>query len=347
MAIDTRAAWTGTYSVGRSELVRVEAAAWRGRIVFFNVRGDWRKEADLAPGVSRLAISIVFGVAVVLLTAGLLLARRNLRQGRGDRRGAAWLGAIVFAALFASCIPMAHHVPGSWELGLLIKFLCEALFMSGVGAMLYLAIEPFARRFWPDAFISLTRLQAGRYRDPLVASHILGGVAAALAYVVLNLLATWLIEGRNTILLPRLDALGSPDLALGFVLFDIARTFVTPLAALVLLVLMRQITGRTQLAYILSVIVMAAVVFPYGSIYPSPALRAIGLLAAGTPFVLLHRFGLLSFISWQYVLWLSAFPLAPGGWYTGQTLLLLALPSVGAAWALWVTLRVQARASDE
>ena len=67
------------------------------------------------------------------------------------------------------------------------------------------------------------------------------------------------------------------------------RAFVTPLIALVLLVLMRQITRRTLLAYTLSVIVMAAVVIPYGTIYPSPEMRAIGLVAAATPFALLHR----------------------------------------------------------
>lgn len=223
-------------------------------------------------------------------------------------------------------------------MGLLIKAVCAALFMAVAGAVFYLAIEPFARRFWPDAFISLTRLQAGRYRDPLVASHILGGVAASLAFVVYDLSATRLLEGRDAILLPLLDTLGSPAYASGMLLFNFARALLTPLVVLVLLVLMRQITGRTWLAYILSVIVMAAVIVPYGSIYLSPAMRAERLVAAAIPFALLHRWGLLAFISYQFVLWLSSFPLTPAAWYAGQTFLLLAVPAGLAAWALWVVL---------
>jgi hypothetical protein len=216
----------------------------------------------------------------VLLSAGVLLARRNLRQGRGDRRGAAWVATLMFGAGFTSWIPIAHHVPAAWEMGLLVKALCAALLMATVGTVSYLAIEPFARRFWPDAFISLARLQAGRYRDPLVASHILGGVVAALAFVIYDISATRLIEGRDTILLPLIDTLGSPGYASGILLFNIVRTFITPLVLLVLLVLIRQITRRTWLAYTLGVIVMAGVIPPYGSIYLSPAMNAERLVAA-------------------------------------------------------------------
>jgi hypothetical protein len=244
-------------------------------------------------------------------------------------------------SLRADRIPIAHHVPDAWEMGLLVKSLCAALFMAVAGAVFYLAIEPFARRFWPDAFISLTRLQAGRYRDPLVASQILGGVVVALAFVVYDLSATRLLEGRDTILLPLLDTLGRPGYAIGILLFDVPRTFITPLVVLVLLVLLRQITRRTWLAYVLSVIVMTAVIVPYGSIYPSSAMRVERLVAAAIPFVLLHRWGLLAFISYQFVLWFSSFPLAPAAWYAGQTFLLLAVPAALAAWALWVILTAQ------
>lgn len=338
MAFDTRAAWIGTYAAGRSEQVRVEAASWQGRAVSFNLRGDWQKDAEFAPTISRFAVSVMFGVAIALLSAGVLLARRNLRQGRGDRRGAAWVATLIFSAALASWIPTAHHVPAAWEMGLLVKALCQALFMAAAGAVSYLAIEPFARRFWPDAFISLTRLQAGRYRDPLVASHILGGIVAALAFVIFDVSATRLVEGRDTIFLPLIDALGSPGYATGMLLFNVARAIITPLVVLVLLVLLRQITRRTWLAYILSVIVMAAVIVPYGSIYVFPAMRAERLVAAAIPFALLHRWGLLAFISYQFVLWLSSFPLAPAVWYGGQTFLLLAVPAALAAWALWVVL---------
>jgi hypothetical protein len=347
MAFDTRVAWTGTYAAGRSEQVRVEAASWRGRTVFFNLRGDWQKGAALDLAIPRVALTILMGTAILILTAGGILARRNVRQGRGDRRGAAWLATLGFGAVFGSWILLTHHVPAVWEMGLLFKSLCVALFLAVTVAVSYLAIEPFARRFWPDAFISMTRLQAGRYRDPLVASHILGGVVVALTFVLFNLFAMRLIEGRNLIFLPRIDVLGSPSDAAGFLLFDVARTFQTPLLALVLLVSFRQITRRTWPAYILSVIALAVAVIPYGSVYTSPAHRVLGLVAAATPFVLLNRWGLLAFISWQFILWFSAFPLAPASWYTGQTFLLLALPVVVSAWELWVILTAHDRPTNQ
>src|SRR5439155_12505222 len=91
-AADARAAWTGTYP-GRPDLpLRVEAGAYRGRPVFFKLIGEaWAKpERDPPPGVSW-AIWLIVGVMAV----GGALAARNLRLGRGDRRGA-WRLAVAF-----------------------------------------------------------------------------------------------------------------------------------------------------------------------------------------------------------------------------------------------------------
>jgi hypothetical protein len=43
--------------------------------------------------------------------------------------------------------------------------------------LFYVAIEPYVRRNWPESLISWTRLHNGQFRDPLVASHILAGLA--------------------------------------------------------------------------------------------------------------------------------------------------------------------------
>src|ERR1700733_2007599 len=43
MAFDAGMAWVGTYAEGRPEQVRVEAASWQGRPVFFDIRGDWSR----------------------------------------------------------------------------------------------------------------------------------------------------------------------------------------------------------------------------------------------------------------------------------------------------------------
>ena len=53
--------------------------------------------------------------------------------------------------------------------------------------MLYLAIEPYARRFWPDGLLGWTRLLSGRLLDPRVGRDILIGLTFAALGLVLEL----------------------------------------------------------------------------------------------------------------------------------------------------------------
>jgi hypothetical protein len=50
--------------------------------------------------------------------------------------------------------------------------------------MLYLALEPYVRRHWPQTIISWTRLMAGRLRDPLVGRDLISGVLLGMAWVL-------------------------------------------------------------------------------------------------------------------------------------------------------------------
>jgi hypothetical protein len=59
------------------------------------------------------------------------------------------------------------------------------LLWAGMTWMLYLAIEPWIRRNWPQALISWTRLISGQLRDALVGRDILFGVAFAALWVVI------------------------------------------------------------------------------------------------------------------------------------------------------------------
>ena len=72
---DARQAWTGMRSI------RVEAASYRGRPVFFRLLGPWEKPAESAADpqtkgerVGQVLASILF---VSVLLGGLLLARRT------------------------------------------------------------------------------------------------------------------------------------------------------------------------------------------------------------------------------------------------------------------------------
>ena len=89
---DERMAWEGAMPGWPQQRIRVEAAAYRGRPVYFQIVNPWtqgagrRKPGGLAlSGWGRAAA----GIAVITVLAGaVLVARHNLRKGRGDRRGA-------------------------------------------------------------------------------------------------------------------------------------------------------------------------------------------------------------------------------------------------------------------
>ena len=110
-----------------------------------------------------------------MLVVGAMLARRNLRLGRGDRRGASRLAAFVFVAWAVAVFFGAHHVPNFDELALFLESLAWGLFLSCFVWVLYIALEPYVRRRWPATLVSWSRLLAGGFRDPLVGRDVLAG----------------------------------------------------------------------------------------------------------------------------------------------------------------------------
>jgi hypothetical protein len=93
------------------------------------------------------------------------MAWRNLRQGRSDRRGAVMAGtAFILAAGFWAL--SAGHVASMFEATLLIATLGMPVFIAVSFWLVYIALEPYVRRNWPDALVSWTRLCHGQFADP-------------------------------------------------------------------------------------------------------------------------------------------------------------------------------------
>lgn len=137
---------------------------------------------------SRAYQLLVGALAVLICVAGAWLARRNLRTGRGDRRGAFTLAAAVFIARAIAFAFGAHHM-GSMpvELMLASAALAWATFTATAVWVLYLALEPFVRRRWPHLIVAWTRLLGGQARDPLVGRDLLIGTALGGAFIVATL----------------------------------------------------------------------------------------------------------------------------------------------------------------
>jgi hypothetical protein len=97
-----------------------------------------------------------------------------------------------------------------------------ALYTAASGWIYYLAIEPFVRRRWPHILISMSRLFAGRYSDPLVGREILlgviGGVAASTLMSSKGLIAP--LSGLTYLPVNRLSMVGMESpVGIGFTIF--------------------------------------------------------------------------------------------------------------------------------
>jgi len=185
---DARAAWTGSYASAPEIPLRIEAAAWRGKPVFFRFIGPWSKPERMEHFSEVLSVALALPVAaLVALALGVFLAWRNFRAKRGDIRGANRVAAFVFAAALLQGMLSAHHAALSGEFEVFVLCALSAARPAADIWALYLAFEPFVRRRWPQSMISWSRVLSGGFRDPLVGGHLLIGVALGIGLALLNL----------------------------------------------------------------------------------------------------------------------------------------------------------------
>ena len=185
-AADQRAAWSGVWP-GTTLPLRVEAASWRGKPVFFRLIGDWT-QPDRMPSAAEThskapQIALVVFL-LVLLAAAIWLARHNYRTERSDPQGALRLGLLIFLLQMLLWIFTSHFVTSISLFALFVQAASYSIFLAAVFYVVYLAIEPYVRRHWPHAIISWSRLMAGRVRDPLVGRDTLYGVVLGVSWAV-------------------------------------------------------------------------------------------------------------------------------------------------------------------
>jgi hypothetical protein len=130
--------------------------------------------------VAFLLISIMCGAAIV--------ARHNWLSGRGDRQGALRIASIVCVADLARRALLGAHVAFvRIDVGFIFIHIALSLFLAAGTWVVYMALEPFVRRYWPDSLISWTRLLSGKLRDPRVGRDLLLGCVTGVAMA----LVTW------------------------------------------------------------------------------------------------------------------------------------------------------------
>ncbi|MGI8542303.1 MAG: protein kinase domain-containing protein [Aridibacter sp.] len=177
---DTQAAWTGTLADFADIPIRIEAAAYQGKPVYFKVVTPWDKPVreDQATDNIYDRIGQIIGIIliIIVLVGSVFIARHNLKVGRGDIKGAGKLAAFYFLTVsFADLITADHASTLAGETTILYTLVSSRIYFAAITALLYLALEPFARRWWSELLVSWNRLLAGDFRDPLIGRDILVG----------------------------------------------------------------------------------------------------------------------------------------------------------------------------
>jgi serine/threonine-protein kinase len=263
---DTRAAWTGVAPGRPGVPLRVEAAAYRGKPVYFDLIWPWTRPVRMQEyqptGQEKTGNAILLALFVALLMGAVFLARRNLRLGRGDRRGAFRLAVFVLVLLALAWGITAHHLPTIYEFELFVMLTSFALFIAAFVWLLYIGLEPFVRRRWPNALISWSRVLAGQFRDPLVGRNVLMGAALGVGWCLLIMLRHF-EQGWFGKLPPRpLTVFLNPLLGargmIGELLSVIPNEFGAALAFFFLFVLLRLLLRKDWLAAAAFILILAA-----------------------------------------------------------------------------------------
>jgi predicted Ser/Thr protein kinase len=339
VAFDEQAAWTGAYAHAPSVPLRIEAAAWKGRPVHFEVNGPWgAPAAPLLPRVSGFQymvarLPVVTVVVAAFIVVVVVLAWRNYQRGRADLDGALRLAGFALSVHMGAWMLTAHYVADVRMLEQLQAALRSGLYASAYFWAAYVMLEPYVRRRWPQSMISWMRLLGGKLRDPLVAGHFLLGLALAVGFRLIAAAGdtTQPLGGTNP---ASILALSSPIRALGGWAGGIEVGMALQFTLFAVIFLLRVILRRTWLAVAIMAVVPGLARFraPDGPL----AGAAITTLLFVVVLAVLIRFGVLpmivTYVFDQGVLERSAFPDNLTSWYAPGMYLAVA---VIAALALW------------
>jgi predicted Ser/Thr protein kinase len=185
---DSRAAWTGVVPGAPSIPLRVEAAASRGKPVYFELIGDWPAQYREQEARPTVGAQVYLALTLVSLIGSIPFARYNLRTGRGDRRGALRLAGFAVSVSMLSWVFSGSHVWAVEEGALFLSAVMKAMFAGAALALMYVSFEPFVRQRWPQTLVSWTRLLAGRWFDPLIGRRLLAGVLIGLFLAMIEAL---------------------------------------------------------------------------------------------------------------------------------------------------------------
>ena len=322
---DTRAAWQDSLSNRRGAPVRIEAAALQGKPVSFDIISPWTRAAQMEPVQLQTGDSIrnigYALVSVLPIVGGIFFARRNLRIGRGDRRTATRLALFVLGLAILIWILSLPHVS-------IIDLLISPI-LAGLTWVLYIAIEPFVRRRWPQILVSWTRLLSGDWHDPLVARHALIGSAFGALIHCIKLFFQYFLPswfGYAALVPPSafdFRSIMGTRFFISVLMDKLIQLVIISLLLICLLSIMKFLLRNQKVAMAVCIIILAITMGP-GNFWSF----AIFLVIGACYFFVLMRFGLVAVGFIQVSLYVFiGFPitLSFSAWYSGYGYAALAI----------------------
>ncbi|HEU4941161.1 MAG TPA: hypothetical protein VFT97_06040 [Candidatus Eisenbacteria bacterium] len=318
-------------------------ATWlNGRVERFWIDAPWGTSRDPLALESSLKVdeadrwlTLAFFTIIPILAA-VLFAVRNLRAGRGDRRGALRLALFTFV-IYLIGHALALNV-SELGLGAAVETLVRqapighALLHCVIVWFLYMALEPYLRRIWPRVMVSWARLISGRLRDPMIGRDIL------VAFVLFSATVAVLLTTRAVIGRPPgterfvggvIDSLSGGGAPLSGFTVSTASVSQIVMAYFTILLIFRVLFRRNWAAIAGSVLFFGGLFYVVNASRDGPIAAAIttGIMISAFTFVAL-RFGFLAALISGFllqnlgnILWTTDL----SAWYAGRMLFPVAL----------------------
>lgn len=197
-ASDRLRAWKGSHPKIPNTDVTVELAYWRHRVTHVQMGYPWTRAMGSGPGqAGSTRVWRIRGMLLLFFTSVgglfvLLLARRNWKLGRMDRKGALRLAVAKFFLGMVVWLGTVHPVPDDTMIFFFLRSAAEWLMAAALIWLLYLALEPALRARWPHSITTWNRVLAGRWKDAQVGAHILiGSTVGAVIWTAAHLIDLW------------------------------------------------------------------------------------------------------------------------------------------------------------
>lgn len=328
---DNVKSWTGTIAELPDFPLRVHLGSVEGRINYFVIQYPFSpvpsakppsppKESKVGLAVDYAAGALFFGI----LIATCWLVWNNLRSNRGDRTTAFRLAVVNFVLIMIALLFSYHRAPTPRALFFQGDGIGPALFGAIQFWFFYTALEPYARRVYPHALVSWTRLaRGGFFRDPLVGRHVLVGLLLGSFSVMCTCLVAVALRmfSPDGAALSTFGRTGSLIAGVPGVVANTANSFIAALiigTGTMLPLVMGELSSRKRWVGYMCLILSLCLMYGQG-LKNNPVDAVIGILIGLIPVLAIRPGGMLALVTTNATIFLG-----------------LALP-VGLDWTHWFT----------